>query len=455
MVEQHRTGSGSNCFSCLLDGDSVQCIKDGHGAPFAIPIKDIVCLFPSNDNHAHHYTMLFIRENPEISDATWDIQRINLKSAPPAILSSHLLTKAPRHLCHASNPTLQLHIIISSASGLGTASIISRCLQQLFSWVGVTKYKVHETESARTITDLCHSSFIPQAQAGVPQTIILVSGDGGLSDVIDSFHGSSRDLGTSPDIGLIPAGTGNALATSTGLAPHPTAALKALLRGKPHPLPGFVATFSSGARYISDGQAQPSITENSGQLRIYGGVVASWGIHAALVADSDTVEYRKFGADRFKMAAKELLYPADGSETHKYKGTITLTKMDEEGKHEYEEVVQQGEHMYLLGTMVSNLEKDFKISPESLPLDNSLRIVRFGPMPPQRAMELLSAAYQDGLHVQKEEVMYGEIEGFKINFHEVDGKWRRVCIDGKIVIVEENGWVNVQKKKKSLLNIVV
>ncbi|RDW83979.1 uncharacterized protein DSM5745_04305 [Aspergillus mulundensis] len=229
----------------------------------------------------------------------------------------------------------------------------------------------------------------------------------------------------------------------------------ALLQGNPFPLPVFAATFSQGARYAQSGQTQSTPANNSYGLKIYGGVVASWGIHAALVADSDTAEYRKFGADRFKMAAQELLFPSDGSEAHKYNGTLTLVRYD--GKHcmEHEIVIEHEEHVYVLATLVSNLEKGFKISPLSVPLDGSFRIVRFGPMPSQQVMQLLSAAYQDGRHVQDGNVMYSEIQGFRLDFHEVNEKWRRVCIDGRVVVVEENGWMNVHKERRSLVNILL
>ncbi|KAL4922981.1 diacylglycerol/lipid kinase family protein [Aspergillus undulatus] len=450
-MSEQATEFGIMCLDSYLDSDGVHCINTGHKSPLTIPIKDILCVLPSNNNAAYPHTLLFLRDDIGFPS---EIDRIHLKSTPSALLSSHLLTELPHYLCHSSNPSLKLHVIISSGSGTGTARVLFGRLQRLFRWVGVDQYEVHETQSPRTITDLCHSLFIPQAEAGVPQTIIVLSGDGGICDIIDSFHGTAKMNHTPPNIGLIPAGTGNALASSTGLAANPATALTALLRGRLAPLPVFVATFSHGAGYIQGGQSQPPAADENCALKIYGGVVASWGLHAALVADSDTTEYRKFGADRFKMAAKELLYPSDASETHKYKGTITLIRRDIQ-HNAYEEVLQPKEHMYVLVTLVSNLEKDFMISPESSPLDGVLRFLRFGPVPPQQAMQLLAAAYQNGRHVEDEEVMYSEIEEFKIDFHETDERWRRVCVDGKVIIVKEHGWMKVQKEKRHLMNIIL
>ncbi|KAI9370956.1 ATP-NAD kinase-like domain-containing protein [Aspergillus egyptiacus] len=451
MAEQ--TSSSSLCFYCTVAGDHVQCHDTKLQQHYSIQTEDILCIYPSSERACTH-SMLFLQKDTGSSDAPPKLARVYIKNVPSTLLSSHLITEMPNHLCNPSDNHTRVHVIISTASGMGTAkSIYSRILKKLFFYTGLTQYEVHETRSAQTITELCRSLFIPQAEAGIQQTIVLLSGDGGLCDIIDAFYSASKEILTTPDVALIPAGTGNAMASSIGLLAQPTAALTALLRGKPTPVPVFVAKFSHGARTIENGQirntgaAEPSLT-------IYGGVVASWGIHAALVADSDTAAYRKFGADRFKMAAKELLFPSDGSSTHKYSGTITLFKKDNQRNIEREKVLQPKDHMYVLATLVSKLEKDFMISPESKALDGSLRMVRFGPMPPQQAMQVISSAYEHGRHVQDDNVMYSEIEGYRIDFHEADERWRRVCIDGRVVVVKDGSWMQVHKEKRKLVNIL-
>ncbi|KAL2815458.1 ATP-NAD kinase-like domain-containing protein [Aspergillus cavernicola] len=455
-MTEHSRAPVSTGFNCVIVGSNVQCSDPEARSHTTISTENIVCVLPSNGEHAYDSTMLFLRNDVGSQDSTLELERIYLRTTPPALLSSQSLTELPNHLCHPSNRRIELHIIISTASGTGTAGLLfSRILQRLLLYLGLNQYQVHETQSAQTITELCHSWFIPQAEAGVQQTIVLLSGDGGLCDIIDSFYKTTKEIRAMPNIALIPAGTGNAMANSTGLSGHPKTALMALLRGNPSPVPVFAATFSHGASNVQDGQIRSPATGDAPCLKIYGGVVASWGVHAALVADSDTAEYRKFGAERFKMAAEELLFPSDGNETHRYNGTITLIKRDDEQENEHREVLGHKYHMYVLATLVSNLEKDFMISPQSTLLDGCLRMIRFGPMPPQRAMQVLSSAYQKGQHVQDDDVMYSEIEGFRIDFHEADERWRRACIDGRVVVVEEGGWMEVQKEKRRLLNILV
>ncbi|KAL2803320.1 ATP-NAD kinase-like domain-containing protein [Aspergillus granulosus] len=443
-------------FECAISGDVLECSSPDTIDRITISVENILCIFQTPTGHDPRYSLLFLENDDNAPGTPLNLKRIHLKTVPSNLITSHSISETP-NIYHPNNH-IKLHFIISTASGTGMAKpLFTRILQPLLSYLDIDCYQVHETQSARSITDLCHSLFIPQAEAGVQQTIVLLSGDGGLCDIIDAFYNSAKNFRAIPNISLFPAGTGNAMASSTGLLTNPKAALLALLCGKPFPVPVFAAMFSHGASYVQDGQTQsPTASEMSCQ-KIYGGVVASWGIHAALVADSDSIEYRKFGSDRFKMAANELLYPSDGTESHRYCGSVTLFRRNDcgQGNTEQEETLDTKEHMYVLATLVSNLEKDFVISPKSNPLDGSFRMIRFSPLLPERAMQVLSLAYQNGQHIQDNDVMYCEIEGFRIGFDEPEGKWRRVCIDGRVVMVEEGGWMEVRKEKRRLLRILL
>lgn len=173
-------------------------------------------------------------------------------------------------------------------------------------------------------------------------------------------------------------------------------------------------------------------------------------MHASLVADSDSAEYRKFGIERFKMAAKEALYPSDGALPHAYSGRVKVLTREGEWRD-----VGDDKHLYTLATLVSNLEKPFTISPASKPLDGSLHLVHFGPTSGDEAMRIMGLAYQGGKHVEDEMVTYEAIEGLRIDMKETDERWRRVCVDGKIVLVEEGGWVEIRKGKAGVVEVCV
>ncbi|KAI9721008.1 MAG: hypothetical protein M1812_002487 [Candelaria pacifica] len=423
-----------------------------------------------------------------------------------------------------------LHVIISTRAGTGLASsFFESVLQPLLESIGrsQTSYTVHPTESAETISSLTESEFLPLAQKGFKQTIILLTGDGGIADIINGllsvplkleqppppgpttitnpeaeFHIQSTSTTTTsnnnntnftkPTIILLPFGTGNALSNSLSPNPSPNSPLLHLLRGTPHPLPLFKATFSPGAKKITPGSSNinsssrggnqetnspptnssthdsnptPTDTANT-NTTTYGAVVFSWGFHATLVSDSDTELYRQHGSKRFQMAAKELLFPSDGSETHQYKAKISLIKKPPSSSSSQTNTVNATEkdfveensisplerpsHFYILATLVSHLEKDLTISPLSKPLDSLLRIIHFAPLSsPSEVMRIMSLAYQGGKHIEEDCVAYEDIEGLKIDFDfrdgETEARWRRVCVDGGIWEVERGGWVDVRK----------
>lgn len=420
------------------------------GAECLIDFNDILCVL-TNAVPTLYSVLFFRKSNPE--DATsneFHLEKIDINSLPEEL--SSFVSEIPSHLrCEDEQPIVQ--VVVSVGSGTGRAKpIFENALRPLFRYIGLESYELHETKSAQTIIELTQTKFLERAQNGVPQTIILLSGDGGLIDVLEVFYKSKKDIGVSPNFALIPCGTGNAMASSIGLRSGSVPGLSTLLRGSPSPLPVFAAKFSPGSQLVIDEGRQRADIDTGTYHTLYGAVVASWGLHAALVADSDTSEYRKFGADRFKMAANELLYPSDGTSPHQFNGKITLTSNGLDGAHH--EAVEELEHMYVLTTMVPRLEKDFLISPDSVPLGGQMRLIRFGPMSSNEAMHLMTLAYQDGQHVKQDTVTYTEIEHLRIDFQEDEERWRRVCIDGKIVAVERDGWMEIRKEPSRLLNLI-
>ena len=255
----------------------------------------------------------------------------------------------------------------------------------------------------------------------------------------------------SPIVVLFPLGTGNAsfhsIHQSSTIPSIYVQGLRTLLRGTPKPLPIFQAKFSPDAKLLTN-EARTATPVPDGIL--YGAVVASYGLHATLVADSDTTEWRQHGDKRFGMVAQNLLSPADGSLPHAYKADVTF-------KNGSEERIPRSEHGYILLTLVAKLEKTFTISPDSEPLDGKLRIVHFGPLDGKEVMSIMGSAYDGGKHVEREEVGYNSVQDVRIDFKESgeDYTWRRVCIDGSIVAVEEGGWVEVSMSEGEVLQVAV
>ncbi|KAK6438680.1 hypothetical protein LTR95_005118 [Oleoguttula sp. CCFEE 5521] len=351
------------------------------------------------------------------------------------------------------------HVIISTGSGTGEAEDFWVKTLQPILWrlenAQARPNDVHITDSDTSISRLVETVLLPAANAGKFQVIFLLSGDGGVVDLVNGLLDESvvprSKKYSRPLLFLFPLGTGNALAHSAGITRDQKRGLSRLGHGTPDPLPVFQVTFSHDAKLLAnEGREERQLSLAHGMPTVYGVVVCSWGLHAGLVADSDTVEYRKLGSERFKIAAKENLFPSDGSEAHHYKGEVKLLRR---GSKDWEGV-QRTEHAYVLATFCSHLEQGFNISPASEPLDGKLRLVHFGALGGKDVMEIMGAAYQGGKHVDDARVGYEEIDGLRIEFAEEDAKWRRVCVDGKIIVVEKGGWVEVKIGPKGVLDLM-
>jgi diacylglycerol kinase family enzyme len=417
-------------------------------------------------------------EKGAIAYTIWSILPVNLSGSDPqqlplklratsattlpqAFLDKHLLRALPSHLDPAQN---HVYVLISTLSGTGLApGFFNSVVHPLLDSIGLkdAHYNVIRTSSPESVSDFARSILLVQAEQGKKQTVLILSGDGGIVDSINVLlEGGDRSryifliptyyrgltcfsysTYIRPAFSQFPLGTGNALFHSLHKTSPPLSiymqSLRTLLHGTPRPLPTFYAKFSPGARYLSD-EGQKATPLVNGTL--YGAVVASYGLHSTLVADSDTTEYRKHGDKRFGLVASNLLSPPEGASPHAYKAEVTLITEGGEVK------IDRSEHGYILASMVSNLEKAFTISPVSKPLDGQLRVVHFAAISGEQTMNVMKEAYNNGNHTSLDEVGYESVDGIKIQFREEgeSWKWRRCCIDGLIVGVEKGGWMEVQ-----------
>ena len=384
----------------------------------------------------------------------YKLEAVQATNLPQSFVDANSASSRLEHLSQskAETSSCNLHIIISTLSGTGYArNYFDQVVKPALSAVSIedSDYHLHITTSDKSILNFTHETLFPVANQGTSQTVLLLSGDGGMVDIVNELLSSHRsERYVKPTIGLIAIGTGNAFANSTNLNRGLTKGLRQFFQGESRSVPTFTAAFSEGSQYLVDEgrQTEALVSSDGSQGVVYGAVVCSWALHASLVADSDTTELRKYGSQRFQMAAKELLMPSDGSEPHTYRGKVSIFKTSDKGQ-EVSRSLDTEEHMYILATLVSNLEEKLTISPQSKPLDGQLRLLHFGPLPSAEVMRILTLAFQGGQHVDNNTVTYEDIDGLRIEFNETDGHWRRVCVDGKIIQVGEGGWVEVRKNK--------
>lgn len=415
--------------------------------------------------------ILTLRLGEEGAAGPFQLSSFTAPSLPQDLLDRFLLKSIPEYLSPGTDSSVD--VLISSKSGTGQSQkFYDAVLQPLLGALGLgdeaasagasssdgaKAYQVTVTKDADSVKEFSRERWGRDGhsvkKAGGSATVILLSGDGGI---VDLLNGSTRptEPGPLPTIAIIPLGTGNALfhslhkphyAASGGpAASHLVLALQALLEGNASPLPTFEALFPPGSHLVEE-KKEPAGATPAPVSQLTGAIVASYGFHSQLVWESDTPAYRKHGDKRFGMVAQELL-----KEGHAYDASVETSSSSSSSA-----LSTTTRFNYILATMVSNLEKTFTISPESRPLDGELRLIHFGDVGGQKTMEIMMAAYNNGSHVGIEGVGYEAVEFVKVTTHEEDSRWRKVCIDGTIVEIPQGGSMTVKKSPEPRLQVLV
>lgn len=478
--------------------DNELIFKSDDDTPLArVKIHEIVFILNTNSDCGGYFIFSLAENDPGAEgseDNKNDLFKLSVLHTKPELLPLDLVVDylyIDVALVRDGWPILD--VIISTRSGTGKADVFyEKVLKPLLGSIGLYEkshlpdgvdkekgYQVTVTTSSRTITEYANQIRHEKAQ----RTIILLSGDGGVIDLLNGLDTGTVTAETEetphpPTVAILPLGTGNALFhslhkplyqnTSTSASPsNLVLALRTLFRGPAKPLPTFKASFSPRSKLISAPALEKvtgtSTSDDNKEVfidHLLGTIVASYGFHASLVWESDTPAYRVHGDKRFGMAAAELL-----KESHGYKAVVEIRKP---GSAEFVKVPRD-KFNYVLTTMVSNLEKTFTISPASKPLDGQLRLVHFGDVGGERTMDIMKAAYQEGAHVgmrwkvkngvgEEEEddgVGYEEVDEVRVTVLEDDPRWRKVCIDGTIVEIEKGGWMSVSREPKGQERIKV
>ncbi|KAK9466021.1 ATP-NAD kinase-like domain-containing protein [Lipomyces arxii] len=395
----------------------------------SVPIDAILAVFASS--------VLYCTSSDESSDVPFLNIADVVISPKESKLQSKFLHKIPQHLdSKFSNVT----VINSTFAG---KQLGSKVYEQLLKPLFVVLDVAHEyiaTESATSIASFA-GQLVTSNDSEKESTVIIMSGDTSIHELVNALHpiSSSRNLTLAP----IPTGSGNSLTTTLSVL-TPIDAISRLLFGSPHALNPFYAVFPPECKeVIPPSEADPegkTVNLNTpdefsdGSSWIYAFVEVSWALHAALLGDSDSPEYRKLGNDRFKIAAKENLDRNVGwNGPIKYVTTAGVSEQE------------AGPHSYVLWTTSTNLEPGFCIAPTAVPLSGKIQMIEIPFMDGEEVMRLLMLAYQDGKHVEQKEVFYKEVQEADVTVEEHEERMRRFCVDGRIIIVPEGSVVSIHK----------
>ncbi|KAL7823003.1 ATP-NAD kinase-like domain-containing protein [Trichoderma gracile] len=457
--------------------------------------QNIVFVLETSGSHSTNtgYIIALLVEDAENTEHRFRL-RLLLADAIPNDLRPYRISGLPDHLRPAKGKH-DVDVVVSTKSGVGLSlQFWEDVLQPIWGVIEASSSEAESretpnvliTQDAESVRDFARK--IGSSEGSSPsRTIVLLSGDGGIVDLINSIphDASSSSEQRQVLIALLPLGTGNALfhslhkplwasegGSKTEDASPLVLGLRTLFNGVSANLPLFRASFSPGSRIVKftptteepvgDDAAANDDEDDAGKAlhlakqetqvsHLIGAVVASYGFHSSIVYESDTPEYRVHGDKRFGMVAQELL-----RESHPYSAQVQVRYPSAADWQRFDGT----EHAYVLVTPLSNLERTFTISPASKPLDGKLRLVHFGPVGGERTLDLMMKAYDGGKHVGAKwddghELRYEEVDELRVTVLEDDERWRKVCIDGTIVDIPKGGELIVRKEEKSGFKILV
>lgn len=437
-----------------------------------VSVDTVILILKQTDKDKGFITCC-LKEFPGEAERPFELLVLRSDSVPAGLFQKHQpnrTTPPLAHLRRGKSTNTQVDIVVSTKAGTNQAlPIWQTVLQPLrklvhdelgnLSDAATTLTEqgiVHITQSEDSVSDFARTLW-SSGTTSHSRTVILLSGDGGVVDLLNARPEESNDT-QRPMIALLPLGTGNALFHSLHrpVYAHSKASplvigLRTLFQGAQAPLPVFRTSFSEDSHIVPPGGVDgPKSKDAKNVAHLDGAIVASYGFHASLVYESDTPAWREHGDKRFGMVAQELL-----RESHPYTAQVEIRRPG--GSFE---LLPRGEHAYVLTTMVSNLEKTFMISPASQPLDGQLRTVHFGNIGGERAMEAMTKAYDGGKHVDVkwddgERIYYEKVDEIRVTIRDEDGRWRKVCVDGTIVEVPMGGTMSVKKLDHSPLDVLV
>lgn len=493
--------------------------NDDRAARNFLDQREVICVIGKQSSPENVYEILSLDQGEQDGKLSFALHRSshgndsNENEASHHLFKNLLINGPPEYL--RPSPRRRIHVVVSTHSGTRLSlQFYNDVLAPLLEAVGLFaserlgheraeqqgSYHLLVTQDAESVKRFAQDlAGWARDERDVEHTVVLLSGDGGIVDMLNGYTSSIENADTKsnhgteprnpPLIVVLPLGTGNALFSSLHKTVKDPAAsdlvqgLRTLLHGRAAPLPSFKATFPDGSRTITYSEMPGStstgsqragapalasgLEEKTGYVtHLYGVVVASYGFHSQLVWESDTPAYRQHGAKRFQMVAQELL-----KESHAYRATVEITRSAAQGEAAGAEKLDRSRHAYVLATPVSNLEKTFCISPASQPLDGQLRLVHFGPVDGTKTMEIMMAAYDGGKHVNMRwgkttaqdriqgegegKVGYESINEVRITTHEEEPRWRKVCIDGTIVEIPTGGCMVISKNEGQQLSVLV
>lgn len=311
----------------------------------------------------------------------------------------------PEKVLHLLNDITIIDSIFSGTGRNEHRNVYRNIIEPLFQLLGI-EHRYFATQSKDSIKEFAQSLDIHKEK-----TIIFLSGDTSISEFVNNLPEIEQE--NAVNVIVIPCGTGNSLSLSLGFD-NTIQAVANIFLGSKVPFNLYRATFPKDSCFLL--QDKKTIIKEP----LVFTAVLSWAFHASIVADSDTKELRKFGLERFKMAAMKNL-----EQEQKYVGTILI-----------DDKPVNGPFAYWLVTPVTRFEPTFEILPCGDIGDDSLYMVAVNAKYGTELLDIMKEVYDNGRHIGDEKVTYMQItknQEIKVKLG-ADSK-NRFCVDGSIVLL--------------------
>lgn len=152
------------------------------------PSQDTIILLTAASGLSHGFLVHSICQPSDLSSVA-TIQQILDPNPSQDLLDSCLFRELPTYL---DLPAEDLHILISTKSGTGKAeACFERLFQPVLRAIGLEdkSYNVIRTTSHTSVREFAAGRLLERAQKGIEQTVLLLSGDGGVVDLLNGLLG--------------------------------------------------------------------------------------------------------------------------------------------------------------------------------------------------------------------------------------------------------------------------
>lgn len=147
--------------------------------------EDIITVTGIKGSNVGHTIFSLVPTDAE-SQKPFELRTTNATLLPEAFLDKFLFRGLPPHL----DPSINVQILISTLSGTGLSpAFYDDILHPLLKNIGLadSSYNVVRTKSAESVMEFARSTLLVGANEGKNQTVLMLSGDGGMVDTINGL----------------------------------------------------------------------------------------------------------------------------------------------------------------------------------------------------------------------------------------------------------------------------